>query len=106
MKFSSVSEGAWWEEIMKKIITTIILLCALTACNNQNDNQTNYEQQQAPITSNIIGRLFSNRVSAYEKHSLIYSSECPSRVAVFLKRDFQVCFITTYELISRSEITV
>ncbi|MBE5812585.1 MAG: factor for cell wall maintenance or synthesis YoaR [Clostridiales bacterium] len=44
---------------MKKIILTITLLCTLTACNNQNNNQNNnqinYEQQQTPITSNIIG---------------------------------------------------
>jgi len=40
---------------MKKIIFTLTLLCALTACNNQNNTQINYEQQQAPVTSNIIG---------------------------------------------------
>ena len=40
---------------MKKIFLTITLLCALTACNNQNNNQINYEQQQSPVTSNIIG---------------------------------------------------
>lgn len=40
---------------MKKIIITITLLCTLTACNNQNNNQINYEQQTNPITSNVIG---------------------------------------------------
>ena len=40
---------------MKKIIITLILLCTLAACNNQNNAQINYEQEQVPITSNIIG---------------------------------------------------
>ena len=40
---------------MKKIIITLTLLCALSACNNQNNNQINYEQHQTPITSNILG---------------------------------------------------
>ena len=39
---------------MKKIIISITLLCALTACNNQNNNQINYEQPY-PVISNIIG---------------------------------------------------
>ena len=40
---------------MKKIIITLTLLCTLTACNNQNNSQINYEQQQVPVISNIIG---------------------------------------------------
>lgn len=40
---------------MKKILIIITLLCTLSACNNQNNNQINYEQQTNPITSNIIG---------------------------------------------------
>lgn len=40
---------------MKKVIIILTLLCALTACNNQKNNQINYEQQSNEITSNIIG---------------------------------------------------
>jgi len=40
---------------MKKFFIILTLLCTLTACNNQNNNQINYEQQLNEITSNIIG---------------------------------------------------
>lgn len=40
---------------MKKFFIILTLLCTLTACNNQNNNQINYEQQSNEITSNIIG---------------------------------------------------
>jgi vancomycin resistance protein YoaR len=40
---------------MKKIFITLTLLCVLTACNNQNNNQINYEQDQTPVVSNILG---------------------------------------------------
>lgn len=47
---------------MKKIITTLTLLCALTACNNQNSNQINYEQQLNEIENN---QIISNIIGTY-----------------------------------------
>ena len=45
---------------MKKIFIILTLLCALTACNNQNNNQINYEQH-----SNEIEQMVSNVVGTY-----------------------------------------